>query len=42
MAAERIEVEAAGKASATLAGIYLIGAVIIWFGPETKGKELPR
>lgn len=42
MASERVEVDAAPKASATLAGIYLIGAVIIWFGPETKGKELPQ
>jgi hypothetical protein len=42
MASERIEIEAAPKASATLAGIYLIGAIIIWLGPETKGKELPR
>jgi hypothetical protein len=42
LAPERIEVEAVPKASATLAGIYLIGAVIIWFGPETKGQELPQ
>ena len=29
------------KAGSLLACIYLIGAVIIWFGPETKGKNLP-
>jgi len=29
------------KAGSALAAIYLIGVVIIWFGPETKGKELP-
>ena len=29
------------KAGSLLACIYLIGAVIIWLGPETKGKELP-
>ena len=27
------------KAGSLLACIYLIGAVIIWFGPETKGQE---
>jgi hypothetical protein len=39
---ERIEIEAFSKAGATLAAIYLIGVVIIWFGPETKGKPLPE
>ena len=29
------------KAGSVLSVIYLIGAVIIWFGPETKGKPLP-
>jgi MFS transporter, SHS family, sialic acid transporter len=29
------------KAGSALSVIYLIGAVIIWFGPETKGKPLP-
>jgi len=29
------------KAGSLLACIYLIGVVIIWFGPETKGKNLP-
>jgi SHS family sialic acid transporter-like MFS transporter len=29
------------KAGSALAAIYLIGVVIVWFGPETKGKELP-
>jgi MFS family permease len=30
------------KAGSALAVIYLIGVVIIWFGPETKGKPLPE
>jgi MFS family permease len=30
------------KAGSVLCFIYLIGAVIIWFGPETKGKPLPE
>ncbi len=38
---DRVELEAFPKAGATLAAIYLIGVVIIWFGPETKGKPLP-
>jgi len=38
----RVEIEAFPKAGATLAGIYLIGLVIIWLGPETKGKPLPE
>lgn len=29
------------KAGTVLSAIYLIGAVLIWFGPETKGKPLP-
>lgn len=29
------------KAGSALAVIYLIGVIIIWLGPETKGKELP-
>ena len=29
------------KAGSALAAIYLIGVIIIWLGPETKGKELP-
>jgi MFS transporter, SHS family, sialic acid transporter len=40
-APDRVEIEAFPKAGATLAGIYLIGLVLIWFGPETKGKRLP-
>jgi hypothetical protein len=28
-------------AGATLAAIYLLGIVIIWLGPETKGQPLP-
>jgi MFS family permease len=30
------------QAGSALSVIYLIGAVIIWFGPETKGKPLPE
>jgi MFS transporter, SHS family, sialic acid transporter len=29
------------KAAATVTLIYLIGAVIVWFAPETRGKPLP-
>jgi MFS transporter, SHS family, sialic acid transporter len=42
IAPERVEIDAVAKASATLAAIYLVGIVIIWFGPETKGKPLPQ
>jgi hypothetical protein len=42
VAKDRIEAEAFPQAGTWLAGIYLIGAVIIWFGPETKGKALPQ
>ena len=41
MAQDRIEMDAFPKAGAALAAIYLIGCVIIWLGPETKGKPLP-
>jgi MFS family permease len=41
VAPDRIETEAFPTAGATLAGIYLIGLVIIWLGPETKGQPLP-
>ncbi|MDP3071864.1 MAG: MFS transporter [Opitutaceae bacterium] len=30
------------KTGSTLACIYLIGIIVIWFGPETRGKELPE
>lgn len=30
------------KAGTVMSAIYLIGAVLIWFGPETKGKPLPE
>jgi MFS family permease len=30
------------KAGSVMAGIYLVGAAIIWFGPETKGQPLPE
>ena len=39
--ADRIEIEAFPHAGATLATIYLIGLLIIWFGPETRGQPLP-
>jgi MFS transporter, SHS family, sialic acid transporter len=42
VAPERVEIDAVAKAAATLAAIYLVGVVIIWFGPETKGKPLPE
>jgi SHS family sialic acid transporter-like MFS transporter len=42
IAKERIEIEAFPKAGAALAGIYLVGLVIIWLAPETKGKALPE
>lgn len=29
-------------ACSLLTGIYLVGMVIIWFAPETKGQELPE
>jgi len=30
------------KAGSVLVAIYLVGAVIVWFGPETKGRPLPE
>jgi len=30
------------KAGSVLAAVYLIGAVIVWLGPETKGQPLPE
>ncbi|MBL9199269.1 MAG: MFS transporter [Opitutaceae bacterium] len=30
------------KTGSVLTAIYVIGIVAIWFGPETKGKELPE
>jgi SHS family sialic acid transporter-like MFS transporter len=30
------------KAGATLVLVYLIGAVVIWFAPETRGRPLPE
>jgi len=29
------------KAGSVMASIYLVGVFVIWFGPETKGQELP-
>lgn len=40
-APEQVEVAAFPKAGATLASIYLVGVLLIWFGPETKGRPLP-
>ena len=31
-----------GKAMATITLIYVVGLVLIWFAPETKGKPLPE
>jgi MFS transporter, SHS family, sialic acid transporter len=30
------------KAGSVMAGVYLIGLALIWFGPETRGKALPE
>jgi hypothetical protein len=30
------------KAASCMAGIYIIGIIIVWFGPETKGQPLPE
>jgi SHS family sialic acid transporter-like MFS transporter len=30
------------KAVSVVTMIYLIGMIVVWFGPETKGKELPE
>ena len=30
-----------GRAMGTVALIYLVGMVLIWFAPETRGKPLP-
>ena len=31
-----------GKAMAAITLVYLVGMVLIWFGPETKGRPLPE
>lgn len=41
IAVDQIEIRAFPYAGATLSSIYLLGLVLIWFGPETKGKPLP-
>jgi MFS family permease len=41
LAPERRDVDGLAGAGATLAGIYLVGVLIIWLGPETRGKPLP-
>jgi hypothetical protein len=30
------------KAGTTISLIYLLGLVLIWFAPETKGQPLPE
>ena len=30
------------KAGSVMAGVYLVGLILIWFGPETRGKPLPE
>ena len=30
------------QAGSIMAAIYLVGLVIIWFGPETRDRELPE
>ena len=30
------------KTGSTLAAIYLVGMIAIWWGPETKDRELPE
>jgi SHS family sialic acid transporter-like MFS transporter len=42
VAPNRIEIDAFPNAGATLAAIYIVGALIIWLGPETRGKPLPE
>jgi SHS family sialic acid transporter-like MFS transporter len=42
LAPERAEVDGLAGAGATLAAIYLLGVLIIWLGPETKGRPLPE
>ena len=29
------------QAASVMAGIYVVGMVLIWFGPETRGQPLP-
>ena len=31
-----------GRAMATVTLVYVVGMVLIWFAPETKGKPLPE
>jgi MFS family permease len=33
-------VQSSANAYSVLCGIYLIGMIVVWFGPETKGKPL--
>ncbi len=30
------------KAASLMAAIYVVGLFLVWFGPETKGRELPE
>jgi MFS family permease len=38
----RQAVDGPASAGATLAAIYLVGVLIVWLGPETKGQPLPE
>ena len=29
------------KAASVMAAIYVAGMILVWFGPETKGRALP-
>jgi MFS family permease len=39
---DQADVEGFPRAASLLSLIYLVGLVIIWFGPETRGKPLPE
>jgi hypothetical protein len=30
------------RAGAAMAWVYALGMIVIWFGPETRGRELPK
>ncbi len=42
LAESRKEIDGLASAGATLAVIYLVGVLIVWLGPETKGQPLPE
>lgn len=39
---QQVEMFSFPKAASVLSMIYLVGLVVIWLGPETKGKPLPE